>query len=243
MLQIKNHKTLNPKIWLPDNSLRPEVAEMLNRIYISLMTVLSIYYNIPMDLERDVVDVILCGSSKEYFYSKKSDIDIDIILRPDRYLEKIHPDLLIKFNSFIRTFFTNKYSPKINGISVDIGFISRDFDFVRYSLIQKKWLRNPKKYSDKELKIMRYKTNLYYLAMKKMINSVLKDKTRHKELSGLYSHMKNRRLKSWDDYSIGMVAYSLAFAHLKRNGIINKLLKADEAYMKRMMTDLSCNPY
>ncbi|MBN1325018.1 MAG: nucleotidyltransferase domain-containing protein [Alphaproteobacteria bacterium] len=235
MFKIKNHKTLNPKLWLPDNSLRPEVAEMLNRIYISLMTVLSLYSGFPLDLEHDIIDVILCGSSKEYSYNKNSDIDITIILRPDRYLKRIKPEVFEVFIKFIRNFFIYKYSPKINGKRVDIGFAPVDFDFARYSLVQKKWLKEPTRLTDKEMKEVQYKANKIYKEMRKEIISLLRDKSRYAEITKIMHKLKMRRTNAWNGSLKDYLPFSSAYSCINRSGLIQKMLDANDNMTKKLM--------
>lgn len=241
MFRIHNHSKLNPKIWQSDGSMRPEVAEVLTRTYISFMTVLSVYANIPIDLENDVVDVFLCGSSVNYFYSRKSDLDLKIFIKPDRYMEKIKPDLVNNFIRFIRNFFVDKYKPDCSGISIDISVTFSDIPYERYSLLQKKWVKEPKRLSDDELKYIKHRAKLYYLAMDNMIKTIVKDKNKHKDAASLYSYMKDRRFSSWYEKFSNRSPYSLAFSRIKKKQL-EKLLKTERKYTKKLMTDVNINP-
>ena len=108
MLKIKNHSKLNPILWNSDNSIHPEVAEVLTRISVSFMTVLSTYVGLPLDFESDVLDVFVAGSSVEYFYDKNSDIDLTLLIKADRYLERMKPDIFDGLVKFIQNFFIEK---------------------------------------------------------------------------------------------------------------------------------------
>lgn len=236
MHKIKNNLNLNPKIWDFDKSLRPEVAEILTRIYISFMTILSKYSGVPLDIEKDVIDVIFCGSSVEYFYNKNSDIDITIIIKPDRYLKQMHPDIFDRLIGFIQNFFTTKYSPNIYGIKVDINLSAlNDNTFARYSLIQNKWLREPTRLSDQEIKEIEKEYNKIYTDIRKDIICLLKDKSRYGEITKIIYELTKKRADSWNGSIKDYLPFSRAYSSLVRSGLIRKMLSANINVTKKMI--------
>lgn len=242
IIRVPNHKRLNPKLWNGDGSLRPETYNVINNIVVSAISSLSTFSKIPVDLEKDIVDVVLCGSSASYFYKKYSDLDIKIVVRPDRYLKKMNIETYKVFSKFVSSHFVKKYSPSVCGISVDVGIVGETLEIEKYSFNQKKWLIKPTRLTSDEIKYIRKRTRIYYLAMRKMIKSILKDKNRYKEAGELYGYMRTRRKQSWDERFYNRTPFSLAFSYLSHDGFFKKLLKAQEIYIKNMMTDINCNP-
>lgn len=242
MIKISNHSRLNKKLWLSNGSLRPEAEKILNNMVVTIITLLAVFSKIPVDLEKDIVDIILCGSAAEYFYNKNSDLDMKIIINPDRYLKKMDQQTLNIFSKFLSNYFTTNYTPKLFGISVDVGIVNTTKEMPKYSLVQKKWLIKPARFSPDELKYIKHRTKLYYLALRNMINGLLKDKSKHNDAAKLYFYLRARRMESWNEKLINKSPYSLAFSHINRRGLFKKLLKLDEMRIKRLMTDINSNP-
>jgi hypothetical protein len=236
MFKIPNHSNLNSKLWDSDKSLRPEVADVLSRVYISFMTVLSNYFGLPLDIENDIVDIIFCGSLVGYFYDKNSDINIIIIIKPDRYLKKMRPEIFDRLAKFIINFFLTKYNPKIYGINFDISLVSSDdYEFARYSLIQNKWLREPTKLTDKEVKEIEKESKKIYLEIRKYINGLLKDKNKHGEIIKVIYELKKRRDDLWNGDVGEYLKFARAYSKISHSGLIRKIREADTNLIKKLM--------
>jgi predicted nucleotidyltransferase len=236
MIPVYNHLALNPKMWLADNVLRPAAAELSTRIFISFMTVLSTYGGLGLDLDADVKDVVLCGSCVGYNYKRKSDVDISIILRPDRYLQSMDSDTLDTLLDFVGLFFIKKYDPKILGMRVDISVVPDvSGRFARYSLIQKKWLKEPRRFSADETQRIKYRADLYYRALRRRAVALLRDKNMHGQGCKTWHEMKLRRSESWDEDLLNMAPYSLAYSHLNRQGYVQRLSNADRNNIRRLI--------
>lgn len=238
MIRIKKHSKLNPVLWNYDNSLRSDVAEILTRIYISFMTVLSNYSGLSLDIEHDLMDVIFCGSAAEYFYDKNSDIDITLVIRADRYLKQMNPDIFDGFIKFIQVFFIEKYAPSVNGIPVDISIVASDsFNFTRYSLIQKKWLREPTKFSDDEIRKMEIQADNIYCDIKKEIKLFLKNKANQEKITIFVHDLQKRRVDAWTDDIKDYIPFARAYSRISHQGIIKKMLKIDTDNIKKLMME------
>ena len=84
--KIQYHKTLNPKIWLPDNTMDPAVRRVLASIAADFMDYM---HAIGFQITRnDILDIVIYGSNANYFYDKNSDIDVYILANLDAVQEK-----------------------------------------------------------------------------------------------------------------------------------------------------------
>jgi len=72
MVHFEVHETLNPKVWLPSDRLKPEVKEKLLRITQDFME--------DADLDIEVVDIILTGSMANLNWTKYSDLDLHVVV-------------------------------------------------------------------------------------------------------------------------------------------------------------------
>lgn len=243
MIKITNHSKLNPKLWKNENSLRPDVESLLKNIMVSIVSSLSTLANIPIDLDKDVADFLVCGSCAGYNYKRKSDLDFKIIINPERYLEKMDWQTFIVFSKFVTNSFIERYSPKIRGISVDVGINFKRYERSWYSLKTHKWIVNPVKLNKEEIKYINYRANLYYMAIKKKVNLVINNKLKHKDAAELYLYLKDKRVKSWDEEFSNNSPFAIAFSKLLSHTKIRKrLLDTDEDYTRKMMTDVNVDP-
>jgi len=235
IIRKSNHKRLNPKIWRRDCSLRPDVDFVLNNIVVAVMSSLATFSKIPVDLEKDIEEIVIGGSCADYFYTKKSDIDLKIKVRPDRYLEKMDIETYKSFSKFVSSYFVAKYSPNIFGIPVDIGIVGESLDITKYSLIQKKWLIKPKKLTNSELKYIEHRKKLYYLSIRNIMMGVIKDKNKHFDIPKVYAYLRKKRVESWKE-SFGIRGpYSQALSRVKNSGLTDKMLNTNKELIKSLM--------
>ncbi|MBN1325013.1 MAG: hypothetical protein JW974_02240 [Alphaproteobacteria bacterium] len=234
MVKIKNHKILNPKIWNQDGSLRVDVENVINNIVVSVITSLAALAKIPVDVEKDMEDYFICGSSANYFYRNKSDLDIKIIVNIDRYLDKMDLKAFDIYCNFVGNFFIKKYLPKINGISVDISITRKKYTKSCYSVKNNKWVIYPIRLTDEDFKYISYRSNLYYLAIKKMINNIIKDKNKHADIPKFYDYLVKKRYKSWSESFENRAPFSIAFSYIRDTGLIDKMLDIN----KELIQDL-----
>lgn len=217
------------------------------RVSIAFLTLLSKYTHIPMDMETDIDDVIICGSCVEYFYHKKSDIDLKIVLRGERYYKKMHPEILTEICKIIISFFSNRYNPNVAGMNIDMDIAIKSFEipnYPRYSILKQEWLHPPRRLPKDEIKYLQHRATLYHKALMNQINRVMKDKTLHGNIMPLYNYMKERRTASWKEKRMNLSPYSLAYSRLNRDRhhIKTKMLKLNLDITRRMMLDISQNP-
>lgn len=241
--KIPNHKTLHPKLWLANEQMRPEVWEILNRITVSMMSLMSVYTHVPMDIEHDIVDVIVCGSCAEYFYTKGSDLDLKIIIRTDRYLKNMDEETYIEFSKMLRSLFVEKYQPHIAGIKIDIGLTITKFDMMPcYSIKTNQWLYKPCRLTNDELEYLESRANIYYRTMVRMIKRAIKIKTKDNQAAQLSGTFKTRRNKTWDEKWLNKGPFCFAYSRLSKEPLLNKINKISENNTRRLLLDIKMDP-
>ena len=128
-------KSLNPKIWNPDNSLKPEIKDQIEKVVQKFKDYLA---NLKIDIDID--DVILVGSNASYNYNSKSDLDIHIIV------PEADENILKLYDSY-KTLFNKTYKIKFNKIPVEL-YVQNDLEKLRskaiYS-INKGWIKEADK--------------------------------------------------------------------------------------------------
>lgn len=75
---IEKHKTLNPKLWNEDNTLKEEVRDKIKEIVDEFTNGLK-----QDGIKFDIKDIRLVGSNCSFNYTKDSDLDVHIIMKED----------------------------------------------------------------------------------------------------------------------------------------------------------------
>ena len=241
-----NHKQLNPRIWYPDGTMRPVVEDILNRVFISYMTMLSAQTEIPLDIDKDVIDILLGGSSVNYHYGKNSDFDILIIIRPNRYLDRMNVLMLEKMFKMLGKIFRAEYKPEFIGMSFDVACMIMTEQFPnkpKYSLLNRRWIIKPNVISDAEFKQISKRAKLYYLAMIKKFRPLLRNRHRVGEYKWMYNKLNQRRGKSWQIEPLACRnPYSLGFSMMKNSRVLKVLKKRHDKLLRQMMFNPRVSP-
>lgn len=130
--------TLNPNIWNPDNSLKPDVRDALLKIAQDFYT--------DTELSAPITDIYMLGSVANYNWSAGSDIDLHILVD----FTKIgnDPILVKQLVDNIKANWNKKHDIRIKGYKVelyiqDIKETNRAMGV--YSVLNNKWVKIPQK--------------------------------------------------------------------------------------------------
>ena len=117
--KIKYHKNLNPKIWLPDNTMDPAVRRAIVAIAADFIDYMhAIGFQIT---RKDILDIVIYGSNANYFYDKHSDIDVYILADLDAIQEKYKEiDFFTLYKSLYHTW-RRQFKLQIHGLSIDLS--------------------------------------------------------------------------------------------------------------------------
>lgn len=132
----KLHPILNPKLWF-NNQLKPEVAKKLKEISKEFID----YIELPINL----VDINIVGSNASYNYNNQSDIDLHFIVNNE--LTYLDENILQQLYDSKKNNFNKNFNIDILGIPVEVyieDVKSGNATNGRYSLLQNKWLQEPK---------------------------------------------------------------------------------------------------
>lgn len=111
--EIKVNDTLNPDLWDDDNEMKEDVKDKLLDIVDNFLD------NLKEDkINIEVVDVRVVGSSANYNYTDKSDIDLHIVADIDSLPCEQH--VLSQLYNAYKSIFNSKYDIKIKGHDVEI---------------------------------------------------------------------------------------------------------------------------
>lgn len=202
---------LNPEIWMNENKLNSVIRRNLLKISYD-------FYKMT-ELQVPIKDIILIGSSANYNWSSKSDIDLHIVI--DFNTLSMNKEDAEKLTLALKDKWNGNHNIKIKKHTVEIflqDITKRTHATGLYSILKDKWLLKPKKENvevDKSLIIKKYNN----LASK--INKFLKANDSSK-LEELMEYLYNIREIGLDK-SGELSAENIVFKLLRSNGYIQKL--------------------
>ena len=134
-LEYKNQNKLNPLIFGVDETVDPEVRELLLKV--------ANYFWEGLEIPEPFEDVLLTGSSVNYNYTPTSDIDLHIVIDFDKF---DNPELLKKYFDEAKLNWNRVHDLKLGKQNIEV-YIQDNDDHPEYrgeySLMNDKWLRKP----------------------------------------------------------------------------------------------------
>lgn len=231
-MHIKKYKHLDKKIWNNADELNPAVSDMLMSIVWSFIDAIHTINDIKV-YNSDVVDVFVYGSCANYFYTKKSDIDICIIFDFEKIFEH-NPGL--KNEQIFKLCYYNwsmTHNCRIYGRKIDVSFEDKKNTISpngRYrsgpvfSVMQNKWLFKPAIISDTEYKKICRDSELVCRKILHDYKNVKKNGFTSKDIQKLYKDIYDAKNASHKMNLEQPITYMyVAFRKIRDMGILDKL--------------------
>ena len=215
---FKVKDTLNPEVWVDDNTVNPKIRELLIKIA-------KDYYK-SLELNLPISDIAFTGSLANYNWSRYSDFDVHILVDTSKFGEK---EKLIKDLIDYKTrAWNDKHDIKIKGYDVELYIESvgqEHYSTGVYSLMDEDWLikpeiPNPK--IDKKIVKVKYDKIMDTLNDIKQDYKAGKHKLVTQRLDKLKANTKKMRqsgLESGGEFSPENIAFKL----LRRNEIMGQI--------------------
>lgn len=208
--------SLNNKIW-DGTKLRSEIKKKLEIIADEFAK----YSDID---KKEIIDVLIVGSSANYNWSIYSDIDLHLVIDFNSLQDKDKNFLRDYFDTKKRLWSLTK-EVKLKGIEVEM-YVNDIEDELEskgvYSIKQNKWLLEPEKlqfdYDKKEIKKISKKF------FKKIDNAILEnDIFKIEELKDVIKNMRKNSLEKEGEGGL----YNLVFKVLRNSGYMEKLINKE----------------
>ena len=210
---IEIHDKLNPVIWNPDATMKPEVEEKL----LGVVSEFSEYVAIPLM----IVDIELVGSNASFNYTSQSDIDLHIITNFEQY--NAAPEIMQAYYNSEKTRFNTNYDISIKSHPVEIYVEDINTTAISngiYSLMQHRWIRVPK-----ELRVdVEFDSEPSLARWQKRVDQAIATGNKEeidRQINVLYLMRKNS-LACDGEFGIG----NLIFKAVRNAGLLDKLKDA-----------------
>ena len=225
MILLTNDK-LNPKLY-NNNKLKDDVRQAI----LNIVSEFKEYLEIPIN----ILDVRIVGSNASYNYTKKSDIDIHLIVNFDE-LSNNNDLVQVLFNSK-RKSFNNTFDIIIKGLDAEIYVEDINTSAISngiYSVLQNCWIKFPTKQNN-NIKLSNIDELLNKYVSK--IDTIFKqnDTVTLEEvtdiINNIYMLRKNSLSKS-GEYGKG----NLVFKQLRNLGYIEKLINLQNKLISKELS-------
>jgi len=228
-LEYKNQNKLNPLIFGVDETVDPEVRELLLKV--------ANYFWEGLEIPEPFEDVLLTGSSVNYNYTPTSDIDLHIVVDFDKF---DNPELLKKYFDEAKLNWNRVHDLKLGKQNIEV-YIQDNEDHPEYrgeySLMNDKWLRKPSYVNidipDEEIE---KKTKLFKQQIDKLEKTGKDNPEKAIELTNkIKERLKNFRQAGLDkdgEYSLE----NLAFKDLRNTGYLEKLSNLKNSFIDKTLS-------
>jgi hypothetical protein len=228
-LEYKNQNKLNPLIFGVDETVDPEVRELLLKV--------ANYFWEGLEIPEPFEDVLLTGSSVNYNYTPTSDIDLHIVVDFDKF---DNPELLKKYFDEAKLNWNRVHDLKLGKQNIEV-YIQDNDDHPEYrgeySLMNDKWLRKPSYVNidipDEEIE---KKTKLFKQQIDKLEKTGKDNPEKAIELTNkIKERLKNFRQAGLDkdgEYSLE----NLAFKDLRNTGYLEKLSNLKNSFIDKTLS-------
>lgn len=228
-LEYKNQNKLNPLIFGVDETVDPEVRELLLKV--------ANYFWEGLEIPEPFEDVLLTGSSVNYNYTPTSDIDLHIVVDFDKF---DNSELLKKYFDEAKLNWNRVHDLKLGKQNIEV-YIQDNEDHPEYrgeySLMNDKWLRRPSYVSidipDEEIE---KKTKLFKQQIDKLEKTGKDNPEKAIELTNkIKERLKNFRQAGLDkdgEYSLE----NLAFKDLRNTGYLEKLSNLKNSFIDKTLS-------
>jgi DNA polymerase sigma len=232
-MYLRKHKNLDSKIWDQNNILHNDVRDMLLTIAYDYTNYVCTKHNMEIR-KQDIKDIIIFGSITNYFYDKKSDIDLCIVFDLAEIKQK-YPNLNI-----LQTLKLYYYDwamirqCSIRGRKIDLNiedvqtpqYGDRYRTGPNYSVLQQKWIFEPVAISGKDFKNIKKQGYELYKEIIRDYKNVKRNGYQIQDMESFFRRLMTNKKLSYHTYcDQNITPMYIAFQKIKRHGIIDKLRK------------------
>lgn len=215
---VEYHKTLNPKIWGKDNTLKPDVREAL----VNLATAFIEFLEIDNSY---IEDVILTGSNCNYNWNSGSDLDIHVVLSYSEFQKSCSTVDIEEMFKTKKSLWNSEHDIDINDIPTEMYVQNSEQDLPKddslFSLGKNEWITPPRKIED--FAIDQDAVDAIANPIRAKIRQIMQDKITDldmiKSLQDAIGAMRKQGLAKNGQFG----AENLAFKQLRNSGEIEKL--------------------
>jgi len=226
ILEYQTQGNLNPKIWKGDK-IRPKLR-------VGLLKIAKAFYEF-LDVDVNVLDVIIIGSSANYNWTEYSDIDLHVVINYSLVGDNMH--LVNNYMHAKKSIWNVNYPLQYKGMNIEL--YAQDSNQIMhstvgsYSLMHDKWLRKPNadQVSVDDVAIQQ-KAQPYEYEIDKLDADDPQCEQKIRSIKSRLQHLRKTGLDTQGEYSIENMAYK----HLRNKGYLERLKRLDQSVTMGQLT-------
>ena len=215
------HKNLNPDLWENDTQLQQDV-------YIHLMDIADAFYKTLTIKELKPADVTLTGSSANYNYTEKSDIDLHLII--DVAAVTCDEELTRDYFLAKKSIWNDKHDITIKNRPVEVYIQDSAEPHIStgvYSLLHKKWITKPDPITNSKVDVDLELYNKKLKEYKEILDHNLSKNTNLNFLKKICKQIGEMRKEGLAKPEGQFSIENLVFKKLRNLGYLDKLAKLE----------------
>jgi hypothetical protein len=212
--EYQTQNQLNPILWDDNEQLRPKLR-------VGFMKIAKAFHDF-LDIECDILDVIIIGSSANYNWTEHSDIDLHVVIDFDKINSNWH--LVNKYLRAKKSIWNENYPLQLKGLQIEL--YAQDINEVfhssvgSYSVLHGKWIKKPTHEQvsiEDDLIASKAEPYEYEIESLKPTDPQIESKIR--KIKDRLKHLRQTGLNSAGEFSIE----NMAFKWLRNKGLLAKL--------------------
>jgi hypothetical protein len=216
--EYETQKTLNPILWDGDQ-LHPKLR-------IGFMKIAKSFYDF-LDIEADILDVIIIGSSANYNWTKHSDIDLHVVINYLEIGDNLH--LVKNYMHAKKSIWNVNYPLTLKGMNIELYAQDSNEELHSsvgsYSLLHNKWISKP---SSEQISIddssIQTKAEPYEYEIDSLTEEDPHVEQKIQNIKQRLRHLRQTGLDDVGEYSVE----NMAFKHLRNNGYLERLDRLEQ---------------
>jgi hypothetical protein len=134
--EYETHSTLNPKLW--------DGVQLHAKLKDGFIKISNAFYEF-LEVDVDILDIIIIGSSANYNWTEHSDIDLHVVIDFDQINSNWH--LVNKYLRAKKSIWNENYPLQLKGLQIEL--YAQDINEVfhssvgSYSVLHGKWIKKP----------------------------------------------------------------------------------------------------
>jgi hypothetical protein len=216
--EYQTQSTLNPKLWTGDK-LHPKLRN-------GFMKIAKAFYDF-LEVECDIEDVIIIGSSANYNWTKHSDIDLHVVINYLKVDDNMH--IVKNYMHAKKSIWNNTHPLKFKGMNIEL-YAQDSNDNLHssvgiYSVMHGKWIHKPNAdmVSIDDTAIQQ-KADPYEYEIDSLKETDPHIDQKIKSIKQRLQHLRQAGLDADGEYSVENMAYK----HLRNKGFIERLKRLEQ---------------
>lgn len=216
--EYETHGTLNPKLWDGDQ-LRPKLKD-------GFIKIANAFYDF-LEIDVDILDIIIIGSSANYNWTKHSDIDLHVVINYLEVGDNLH--LVKNYMHAKKSIWNVNYPLKYKGMNIELYAQDSNEEMHSsvgvYSLLHDKWISQP---SADQVSVdddaIKSKAEPYQYEIDSLKDSDPQCEQKIQNIKQRLRHLRQTGLEAEGEYSIE----NMAFKYLRNQGYLERLNRIEQ---------------